>query len=132
MARCARFMKCSVSLLPVIAIALVFGLLACSRNAAPVDASRPLQQSFQSADPPVQQAIATATTSLQAGNYSEATRTLTPVVTSRKLTEEQKQAVAAALQQINQGIAANPKLDSKELYEMRQQLFQAVRGNSRF
>jgi Tfp pilus assembly protein PilF len=125
-------MKSTVFLLLVIAIGLACVLSACSRNAAPADASKPLQQSFQSTEPAVQQAITTATTSLKAGNYSEATRALTPVVTTRKLTEDQKQAVAVALQQINQGIAANPKLDSKELYEMRQQLFQAVRGNSRF
>jgi hypothetical protein len=125
-------MKSNVFLLPVIAIGLACVVLSCSRKATPVDASKPLQQSFQSTEPAVQQAITTATTSLKAGNYSEATRALTPVVTTRKLTEDQKQAVAVALQQINQGIAANPKLDSKELYEMRQQLFQAVRGNSRF
>lgn len=125
-------MKCNLSFLLVIAIGLVSGLSACSRNAKPADASQPLQQSFQSAEPPVQQAIATATTSLKAGDYSEATRALTPVVTVRQLTAAQKQAVAVALQQISQGIASNPKLDSKEMYEMRQKLFQAVRGNSRF
>ncbi|MDD1650963.1 MAG: hypothetical protein LUO80_11340, partial [Methylococcaceae bacterium] len=111
---------------------LIFGLMACKKNTDQADATQPLQQSFQSAEPPVQQAIATATTSLKAGNYSEATRALTPVVTSRQLTEAQKQAVGVALKQINQAIAANPKLDSKEMYEMRQKLFQAVRGNSRF
>ena len=125
-------MKSNLSFLLVIAIGLVFGWSACSRNAKPVDASQPLQQSFQSAEPPVQQAIAAATTSLKVGNYSEATRALTPIVTTRQLTQAQKQAVGIALQQINQAIAANPKLDSKEMYEMRQKLFQVVRGNSRF
>jgi len=125
-------MKSKVFFLPVVAIGLACVLSSCSRKPTPVDASKPLQQSFQSTEPAAQQAITTAATSLKAGAYAEATRALTPVVTTRKLTEGQKQAVAAALHEINQGIAANPKLDSKELYEMRQQLFQAVRGNSRF
>ena len=45
---------------------------------------------------------------------------------------EQRKAVGVALQQINQAVAANPKLNTKEMYEMRRKLFQVVRGNSRF
>jgi predicted negative regulator of RcsB-dependent stress response len=125
-------MKSKLGPLSVIAIGLIFGSMACNKKADHADATQPLQQSFQSAEPAVQQSIASATTSLKAGNYAEATRALTPVVTTRQLTEAQKQAVGVALQQINQAIATNPKLDTKEMYEMRQKLFQAVRGNSRF
>ena len=97
-----------------------------------MDASVPLQQSFQSAEPEVKQAVQTVTTSLKAGNYAEATRALTPVVTGRKLSEAQKQAVGLALKQVNDAIAANPTLDTKEMYELRAKMYKAVDGGSRF
>ena len=78
----------------------------------------------------MQQAIATVTTSLKAGNYTEATRALTPVVTTRQLTGEQRKAVGVALQQINHAVAANPKLNTQEMYERRRKLFQTGFGNS--
>ena len=40
--------------------------------------------------------------------------------------------VRAALQQINKSSAANPKLDTKEMYELRAKMFQAVHGTARF
>lgn len=97
-----------------------------------VDATQPLQQSFQTAEPEVQQAIARINTSLKADNYAEATRALAPLVTQRPLTEPQREAVGVALQQINQAVAANPALDTKEMYELRAQMFQAMRRGSRF
>ena len=123
-------MKATHCLLLWVALGMALCLPACGRKAKTADASQPLQQSFQSAEPPVQQAIATVTTSLKAGNYTEATRALTPVVTSRQLTGEQRKAVGVALQQINQAVAANPKLNTKEMYEMRRKLFAAGFGNS--
>lgn len=97
-----------------------------------MDATQPLQQSFQTAEPEVQQAIARINTSLKADNYAEATRALAPLVTQRPLTEPQREAVGVALQQINQAVAANPALDTKEMYELRAQMFQAMRRGSRF
>lgn len=113
-------------------ITLVCSALSCREQEAPADASKPLQQSFQTAEPEVQQAIRTVTTDLKAGNYAEATRKLAPVVDGRRLTEPQKQAVGIALKQINQAIAANPSLDTKEMYDLRAKMFQAVYSGPRF
>ena len=76
--------------------------------------------------------IETVTTSLKAANYLEATRALEPIVNGRPLTDPQKQAIGVALQQINQAIAANPSLDTKEMYELRAKMFQAVHRGPRF
>lgn len=113
-------------------IGLALGTSACSKCAEPTDASQPLQKSFTSEAEPVQQAINSAIASLKAGNYTEATRTLTSVVTTRQLTEAQRQAVGVALQQVNQAVAADPKLNTKEMYEMRQKLSQAGLSKTRF
>ena len=114
-------------LVPTLALCLV----SCNGERR-VDATQPLQQSFQTAEPEVQQAIARINTSLKADNYAEATRALAPLVTQRPLTEPQREAVGVALQQINQAVAANPALDTKEMYELRAQMFQAMRRGSRF
>jgi Tfp pilus assembly protein PilP len=118
-----------LSLLIVPALALC--VVGC-KQATPVDATQPLQQSFQTAAPEVQQVIATVNNSLKANNYTEATKALAPVVTQRVLTDPQKQAVGVALQQINQAIAANPALDTKEMYQLRAQMFRAVQSGPRF
>ena len=111
--------------------ALALSLAGCKRTKQ-VDATQPLQQSFQTAAPEVQQTIATVNTSLKANNYAEATRALAPLVTQQSLTDPQRAAVGVALQQINQAVAANPGLDTKEMYELRAQMFQAMRRGSRF
>ena len=107
-------------------------ILSCAKQKEQVDASAPLQQSFQTAEPDVKQAVQVVTTSLKAGNYTEATRALAPVVSGRNLNEQQKQAVGLALKQVNDAIAANPSLDTKEMYELRAKMFRAVDGGSRF
>jgi hypothetical protein len=63
-------------LIPVSALCLV----SCKRTPR-ADAAQPLQQSFQTAEPEVQQAIAKINTSLNANDYAEATRALAPLVT---------------------------------------------------
>ncbi len=118
-----------LSLLIVLALAMC--PVSC-RRAPPVDATQPLQQSFQAAAPEVKQVIATVNTSLKANDYAQATRALAPLVTQRPLTDPQKQAVGLALQQINQAIAANPALDTKEMYQLREQMFRAVHSGPRF
>ena len=118
-------MKSSYLLWLGIGTALVLGGVGC-RKEAPPDATQPLQQSFQAAEPEVQRAIAQVNTQLKAGQYAEATRTLAPVVEHRNLSEPQKQAIGVALQQINRSIAANPQLDTKEMYELRAKMFHAV------
>jgi hypothetical protein len=119
-------LRLSFLAVPVLALCLV----SCKR-ATRVDATQPLQQSFATASPEVQQAIATVNTSLKANNYAEATKALVPVVTQSILTEPQKQAVGVAIQQINQAIAANPALDTKEMYELRAKMFKAVANGPR-
>ena len=125
-------MKLFIALTSIAVLALALGSMSCKKKDAQADATRPLQQSFQTAEPETKQVIQTVNTSLKAGNYMEATRALAPVVSRRNLTEPQKQAIGVALQQINQAIAANPALDTKEMYELRQKMFRAVDGGPRF
>jgi len=115
----------------LLACVLLSGAVGCKKQVE-VDASQPLQQSFQAAEPEVKQAIDTATASLANRDYTEATRALAPVVTRPNLTEPQKQAIGVALQQINRAIAADPSLDTKEMYELRAKMFRAVDGGRRF
>ena len=91
--------------------AIAVGAPACGKQAVP-DATQPLQQSFQTAAPEVQQVIARVNTQLKAGQVAEATRTLAPVVTGRPLNDAQRQAVGVALQQINKAVAANHSMKS--------------------
>jgi uncharacterized caspase-like protein len=111
---------------------LTVGSMSCKKKEAQADATRPLQQSFQTAEPETRQVIETVNTSLKTGNYTEATRALAPLVSRRNLTEPQKQAVGVALKQINQAIAANPALDTKEMYELRAKMFRTVDSGPRF
>ena len=110
---------------PVLALCLV----GC-KGERKVDATKPLEQSFQSAGPEVQQAIATVNTCLKANNFADATKALVPVA-QRPMTDPQREAVGLALHQINQAIAANPSLDTKEMYQLRAQIFQAVHNGPR-
>ena len=114
----------------IAAAALALCAVSCKKSSQ-TDATQPLQQSFQTAEPEVKTAIDTVTTNLKAQNYAEATRALAPVIT-RPLTDQQKQAVGVALKQINDAVAANPALDTKEMYEMRAKMFQAVHRGPRF
>ena len=106
-------------------------LASCKQEANP-DATQPLNQSFKAAEPGVKQAIETVTTRLKAGDYVEAARTLEPIVSGRPLTDPQKLAVGVAIQQIDHAIAANPSLDTKEMYELRRKMFEAVHRGPRF
>jgi hypothetical protein len=115
------FTRLSLLAIPVLAL----GLVSC-KKASQADATKPLQQSFESAAPEVKQAIATVISSLQAKNYAEATKALASVATQHTLTEPQREAVGVYLLQINQAIAANPSLDTKEMYQLRARMFQVV------
>jgi hypothetical protein len=113
----------------VTAVLAVFGT-GCKEKQ--VNAVVPLQESFQAADVEVKKAVTATASSLQAGNYVEAARALDPIVSRRVLTPSQKQAVGMTLQQINQAVAANPQLDTKEMYELRARMFRAVQSGPRF
>ncbi len=123
-------MKSSILSLFLVLAATVLLLASCKE--AKTDATQTLRQSFQTADPEVKKAIETVNNSLKTANYSEAARTLAPLVDQRPMTGAQKQAVGVALQQINQAIAVNPALDTKEMYELRAKMFQAVQSGPRF
>jgi PBP1b-binding outer membrane lipoprotein LpoB len=113
-------------------LALIVVLNGCSKRTAAVDATQPLADSFQAAAPEVKQSIQSVNTSLNSGNYLAAAQAMEPVLHRPNLTDPQKQAIGMALSQMNQAIAANPALDSKEFYELRARMFQAMRGKSRF
>ena len=110
---------------------IVFGAAGCGRKDG-ADVAQPLQESFKAAEPEVQQAVAKVATQLKAGQVAEATRTLAPLVSGRPLTDAQRQAVGVALQQINKAVAANPDLNTKEMYELRARMFKAVHSGPRF
>src|SRR5262245_37806915 len=78
-----------------IVCALAFFAAGCGKESK-TDATKPLQQSFEQAEPEIKQSIQAVTVSLKAGNYNEAAKSLAPVVSGRKLTEPQKQAVGLA------------------------------------
>ena len=99
-------------------------LIGCKREQR-VDATKPLEQSFQAAGPEVQEAVAKVNSYLKENNIADATKTLAALVSQRALTDSQRQALGLALQQINQAVAANPSLDSKEMYQLRAQMFRA-------
>ena len=122
----------SLSFLPCfVAFALLPTLLGCSKHGS-ADATHQLQQSFQTAEPEVKQGIEAVNSNLKAGNYAEASKALAPIVTSRNLTDPQRQAVGVALQQISQAIAANPALDTKEMYDLRLKMYRAYDSGKRF
>jgi len=115
----------------LVSVALIVTVASCNK-AASTDASKPLQQSFQTADPAAKQAAETAAADLKAGRYAESLRSLAFVADQRNLTEPQKQAIGMTLQQINSEIAKNPALDTKEMYQLRLKMHQAVDGGKRF
>jgi hypothetical protein len=117
-----------LSFLVVAVLALC--LVSC-KKAAQVDATQSLQQSFETAAPDIKEAIAMTNASLKAKDYVAATKALAPVVTQHPLTDPQRQAVGVALQEISQAIAANPALDSKEMYQLRAKMFQAFHSGPR-
>ncbi|MCX8091655.1 MAG: hypothetical protein N3I86_12125 [Verrucomicrobiae bacterium] len=116
------------------AVALcILGTPGCGDKKTPVEATGALQDAFQSAEPQTRQTIETVNQHLRAGDYTAAARHLVPVVMQRPLTAPEREAVAQALEQINRGVAANPVQDTKEMYELRAKLFQAIhRGGPRF
>lgn len=117
-------MKLTNTLRVTLVTLLLVAASGCKRDSR-VDATKPLQESFQAAEPELKHAIDDVNARLKAGDYVQASRALEPVVTSRPLTEPQRQAVGMALQQINQAIAADPSLDTKEMYELRNKMYRA-------
>ena len=119
------------SRLPSLCVSAVLTLAAvsCGRKQAQADATQPLQQSFKTAEPAVKQAIEVVNVHLKARDYTAAARALAPVVLQQRLTEPERQAVGVALEQINQAIAADRSLNTKEMYELRARMFHAVHNS---
>ena len=115
-----------------LAFAITLCCLGCKKTDVSVDATKPLAESFKAAEPAVQNTIQTVNTKLAEKNYFAAAQAIEPVLAQPNLTEPQKQAIGLALSQMNQAVAANPSLDSKEFYDARARMFQAMRGKSRF
>jgi len=110
---------------------LIVGLVSgCHKKVESAPAE--LQKSFQHAPPQVKQQVKTASANLQSGDVMQTLRSLAPVTERPDLTTQQRQALAATLNQVNKKIAANPKLETPETYEMRQKMFKAVYGTKRF
>ena len=124
-------MKPFISLSVLASCALGLCVQGCKKEVK-ADATQPLQQSFQAAEPEVKQTIETVTSRLKVGDYAEATRALAPIVSRPNLTDPQKRAIGIALHQVNEAIAANPALDTKEMYALREKMFRAVDGGKRF
>jgi hypothetical protein len=103
----------------------------CGRHKQ-ADASQPLTQSFQAAEPATKQAVQVVAAQLRSGNYAEVARSLPPILNQPNLTAQQKRALGLALDQMNRAVAENPALDTKEMYELRQRMFRAVDGGPRF
>ena len=122
--------RCSIPALLVIGVLLC--VAGCGKKETTVDATKPLAESFQTAEPAVQQTIQTVNANLNSGKYLAAAQAMEPILGQGTLTEPQKQAIGLALSQMNQAVAANPSLDSKEFYDARARMFQAMRGKSRF
>jgi hypothetical protein len=125
-----RIMKSFPVLTFLVVAAFALCVVGC-KKAAKADATVPLQQSFETAAPEIKEAIATVNANLKAKDYVAATKALAPVVTQHALTDPQRQAVGVALKEISQAIAANPALDSKEMYELRAKMFQAFHSGPR-
>lgn len=96
------------------------------------DASQPLTQSFEAAEPATKQAIQSVSTHLKSGNYTEAAKSLVPVLNQTSFTPDQKRAIGLALDQMNKAVQENPTLDTKEMYDLRQRMFRAVHNAKEF
>jgi hypothetical protein len=126
-------MKSSILGFLCVSAVLLLVAVSCGRKGTAVDATQALQQSFKAAEPEVKKAIEQVNEHLRAKNYTAAAKALAPVVTQKHLTEPERQAVGVALEQMNQAIAADRSLDTKEMYELRAKMFHAVHNSgSRF
>jgi hypothetical protein len=108
--------------------ALVVGLSGCNKGRV-TDATKPLEQAFAGSNPREDEAIQMVCSNFNAGEYLKAAKILDPIVEGRKLTAEQKRAVALALKQINEATVNNTNLDSSEMYQVRDKLFRAAYRN---
>jgi hypothetical protein len=115
----------------VVIAASAIGVAGCGKHKQ-TDASQPLTQSFQAAEPATKQAVQVVASQLRSGNYPEVAKSLPPILNQPNLTAQQKRAIGLALDQMNKAVAENPALDTKEMYELRQRMFRAVDGGPRF
>ncbi|MFO1512321.1 MAG: hypothetical protein U1F83_05300 [Verrucomicrobiota bacterium] len=125
-------MKTFVKLPFVVALAFVFLSPGCKKSEPPVaDTSPALQQAFETAAPDLKASIAAVAASLKDKKFTDAVTALEPIVAKPQLTGPQQQALLAAVLQINEAIANDPKLDAPGMAARRAKLFEALRRGSR-
>ncbi len=121
-------MKTIMKLPFIIALAFILVSPGCKKSEPPVaDASPVLQQAFETAAPDLKEGIAAVATNMKAQKFAEAVTALEPIVAKPQLTEPQKQAILAAILQINEAIANNPKLDAPGMSARRAKIFEILR-----
>jgi hypothetical protein len=110
----------------------VLGLvvLGCGKQAASESPAELIEQSFQQATPETKETIQTVAASLKAKEFLAAARSLATALNKDSFTPAQKHAVGAVLNQINEAIAADPKLNSQEMFTLREKIFQALNTHS--
>jgi hypothetical protein len=118
---------------PALVLALATLLvLSCRRQDDSQNPAGMLNESFRTGSPETQSQITAASSHLQSGDYRSAALALAPVVSQQQLTEAQRAAVSAALVQMNQAVATDPKLNTRDMYEARAKMFQALQKESGF
>lgn len=115
----------------ILALATVIGL-SCRRQDDSPNPAALLNESFRTGSPETQSQITAAASHLQSGDYRSAALALAPVVSEQQLTEAQRAAVSAALVKLNQAAATDPKLNTRDMYEARAKMFQALQKESGF
>jgi len=121
-------MKIIAKLSFALALALTLLTPGCKKEEAPTtDASALLEQAFEAEAPAVKETITAVVANLKAKNFAEVTEALDQMVSKRKVTEAQKQAILTALLQINEAVGTDPKLNTPEQSAMRSRIFVTLR-----
>ena len=111
---------------PCVALFCILAVLSGCGKKEKIDATVPLQQSFEKSDPEVKKTVDAVNENLKNKKYAEALKTLTPVVSQTNLSAQQRDAIGAVLQQVTTAAAEDPALNTKEMYQLRLQLVQKL------
>jgi len=109
------------------AAAILAGIGCGHKGPSAAETTQVLEQNFKTAEPATRQAVAEATTAINAAatgdldtqrsHYIEAVRPMAHVVARGNLSREQVQAVHQVYLQVHQAAKQNPALVNKEFYE---------------
>ena len=120
------FMKSSLTI-PFLLLALVLCPAGCTKKEN--TAGSYLQKSFAAADPAVRDIVEKASAALQRSNYTEAVVMMYQLAEGHQISATEKKAIGMVLAEINQGLAANPGLETPDLYRARAALIEKVHGH---